>query len=428
MVFLAFTDLFLSLTRLPPAVNVLLQKDFKDNLAVVYFGFWMTANFSINAMLCNEVFVLLRNTQKRRRIDPPSLKRVNIQALAAYLLGAIIAVTMYFTEFGFSLLLVVSVLLTTYIFGVTAVVWRRGYLRTTRDGTTVADRGTRVLAVFFFRFVWITVIFLLPGAALSPDLEDLGFSDDMTPTTFAFYLLSGLGPIATACCILTKPDCRKYIVKLVTLFYCTGFDCNKRGTANRTTKSKGSTLFTGSNHTGRSIFNGNNSFNPSKPFNGNKSFNSSTPSLGALPESIEIKNTPNRGNANESAIEPNNESLSEFWDAKAAGQLAEEKEREMSTIMEKDNSMKSKESSKSKDKKSTSMEKDNSMKSTRSSNDNERNNPTEDNNSERSRNSQEVWIKNCNGKDDAVASADADPEKLSMEDDTNDDDEEKNDP
>jgi len=228
LVYIAVTDLFLSLTRVSWVVHKLLGICNESKMEPLYPCVYFIANFSISAIVCYQIWVLLRSTQQGKRIDPPSLTRVNLQSSMAYLLAAIVGVATYYIKsyiIRYSMFTVAVLLPSIYIVAVSGLVWYHGYLRTKRNGTTsVNDRGTRVLAVFFFRIVWIFIIFFIPGVVVGLCNRLIGGWG--IPI---FYIFFGLQPIATACCVLTKPDCKKYILDFVTMSYlfpdanCCGF-------------------------------------------------------------------------------------------------------------------------------------------------------------------------------------------------------------
>lgn len=172
-------------------------------------------NLWINAVVVYEVLALLRATNNARRINQPSLMKVNLQA-GGVILGAVLvdvvltyAVSTYASYL--SVLLVFYCIPILFVIGVTIFVKYKNYLPPS-NGTTPRDKAVRGLALFFFRVIIVFFVVWIP-------IMTLQFFYSYAVIIVQMVLV-GLHPILNFCLILTKPDVKKYITDLVTFTYC----------------------------------------------------------------------------------------------------------------------------------------------------------------------------------------------------------------
>ncbi len=191
-------------------------------------------NLWINAIIVYQVLVLLRASKQSKRINQPSLMKVNLQA------GSVIV--------GMILLTVIPMLVPTsytvlisiwyglyfipiiFVIGVTIFVKYKDYLPPS-NGTAPRDKAVRGLALFFFRVILVFLVIWIPIMALTmvnifTNLESSDqFRYDCTTNSASMFLI-GFQPILNFFLISTKPDVKKYIKDLVTLTYIFG-DSNR---------------------------------------------------------------------------------------------------------------------------------------------------------------------------------------------------------
>jgi len=203
-------------------------------------SFYTFSNICLNAIVTYQVLQILRGSRNATRIQPPTLQRVSLEAFLVYLLGIAVGVlaSISFSDLilgnlqrGISLVIVSGVFITIplgYVLFVSVLVWKKGYLRIPSQNASPRDRAMRELAIYFFRIVFIFVFLWFPAAIianLTATYELIGWS------MFTRVLLMGLQPILTTCAILTKADCRKYLLDLVTFSY-----CRRRGNVSNSNK------------------------------------------------------------------------------------------------------------------------------------------------------------------------------------------------
>jgi len=232
-------------SRFYPAVVVAppLNNDDLLNVELTIACSYICTNFYINAVICYEVLVLLRASRRAQRITQPSLTKVHLQVGAAFIIGTIAGVCIYFLQHAIlkaekngdnleksqmleitSLIFVILIALMSglpilYTFYVTFLIWLRGYIPSV-NGATASDRAMRELAIYFRRIIMVFIGIWIPALILT-------MSPFWLDNTWGFVVgtwLVAIQPILTFCMILTKTDARKYIWDLVTLSYLFG-DC-----------------------------------------------------------------------------------------------------------------------------------------------------------------------------------------------------------
>jgi len=195
---------------------------------------YQCTNFYINAVICYEVLFLLRASRRAQRITQPSLTKVNLQVGAAFIMGTITAVSMYFLIYGetnaymnenwekgamlsrifwpvYYILVGLPFLYSCYV---TFLIWLRGYIPSV-NGATASDRAMRELTIYFCRIIMVFIVIWIPVHLL----QRWGAWFESSWVTVVIFWLLAIQPILTFCMILTKTDARKYIWDLVTLSY-----------------------------------------------------------------------------------------------------------------------------------------------------------------------------------------------------------------
>lgn len=225
LVYLAYMDLVMMLWEITMFGSIINQSikpfflpplvfpvgDIAEGIIVALYG---CANMTINVIIAYEILVLIQTSHREKRIDPPSLKRVNLQAGTAIFISVIYAVIIFLVPKAFAAAAAGLIFLLTfgYILYVIILIWWRGYLQVS-DETSVKDRAMRELALYFFRIVAVYALARLPSLIFAV-MPGLGKSWEM----FLAYCLMAVQPTLTFCLMLIKPDVRKYMLQLVTLY------------------------------------------------------------------------------------------------------------------------------------------------------------------------------------------------------------------
>lgn len=196
---------------------------------------YMNANLWINAIVCNQVLLLLQSSRRGLKMDQPTIARVSLHCGVVYFFSAITFVMTFFLwkaannvatdgDAKTSMILGLVPILwfffaifgapIAYVIYVTFVVWCRKFLPSLYYASA-KERAMRGLALYFFRIVGVFIGVWIPSIALR-------VYGDMTGSEWAIFLqgfTAAIQPIATTCVVLTKNDTRKYILRLVTLSY-----------------------------------------------------------------------------------------------------------------------------------------------------------------------------------------------------------------
>lgn len=203
---------------------------------------YMFANMWINAIVSHQVLVLLKTSQRARRINQPSLTRVNLQVGVIYFVAAIIGCALYFvyepawrarnngdisklekldSRMRIPIYTLLILLPSGYVIYTAIHIWWRGYIPSSK-GANSRKRAMRELAFYFCRIVavflgiWMPRFFLVTYA----DASGKKWADMLA------VCITAIQPILTTGMILTKSDVRNYIRDLVTLSYIFGdFTC-----------------------------------------------------------------------------------------------------------------------------------------------------------------------------------------------------------
>ena len=222
LIYLAIPDLVLNLYFLIEIpMKQASQQISNRSILVELIGATTVANVWLNTIILHQVLVLLQNAHDARRVQPPSLKRVTLQAGAVCCLAVLNGLQTYYTEpFNGGIKGLVSLavgLLTTTIpigYGIYVgiLVHRRGYLRT--ENGSVATRAVKEVAIYFFRIVWIFIGVWIPALVLLAT----GFFLGQAWSAWMSLLLIPIQTIVSTCVILTKSDVRKYVSDLLSLY------------------------------------------------------------------------------------------------------------------------------------------------------------------------------------------------------------------
>jgi len=209
---------------------------------------YIFANMWINAILSYEVLVLLKSSRQARKINQPSLKRINLQVGGVCLLAAVLGgIVCYaykpawearnngsFVEYenidaklrypAYVLLLGLPLF---YTIGVALVIWWKGYIPkkngSGRGSTTTnaRDKAIRELTFYFLRIVLVFLGIWIPRGFFLTYADESGKKWS--------YLIAecvvAIQPILSFGMMLTKSDVRKYLWNLVTLSYVGGGTC-----------------------------------------------------------------------------------------------------------------------------------------------------------------------------------------------------------
>jgi len=229
VIYLAIPDLgFLLyfLSQVGRAIHQTLLQEWKEVFDFLVFAYVYT-NMCINAIVCYQLLLLLRNSHSGQRTNPPSLLRVNFQCGAVYVLSVAYS---WFNRYGrprleassLPALVVTAIndvssgLLMIFPFGyilyVSLVVWYRGYIPS-KTGAIQHDRAMRQLSIYFFRILGIFLVVWLPFLVALVSISQFSW------LPFVLNLAPPIQAMLTTCAILTKDDVRNYIWDLVTLSY-----------------------------------------------------------------------------------------------------------------------------------------------------------------------------------------------------------------
>lgn len=216
LVYSALADLFYVLVEI---ISYAMDVDVVNG----YHWLMVETNLWINAAIVYEVLVLLRASKSARRINQPSLTKVNLQ-VGAILVGMILYGVLWYLFPAFFwddrniiqwLVYFIPIL---YVIGVTIFVKCKAYLPPS-NGTTPRDKAVRGLALFFFRVSLIMLYIWIPYLIMKLVFIHTPFDSAIN---VSHLYLPALQPIANFCLILSKPDVKKYIINLVTLSYIFG--------------------------------------------------------------------------------------------------------------------------------------------------------------------------------------------------------------
>ena len=194
LVYLALPDLLYSLYRIGTNVRAGEWKSKSRDPSLSLVTPYLYINLWINAIVAYEVLGLLKASRSAQRVEQPSVRRVTLQAGSVYLCSdtysmvAWVTVRVYsgnttFLTVIYTVAIVAPIL---YVVYASFLVWCRSYLPSlhfprppsvtsnssissstsaVRD-RAVRDRALRVLAVYFFRVIYVFLAVWLPGIVL----------------------------------------------------------------------------------------------------------------------------------------------------------------------------------------------------------------------------------------------------------------------
>ena len=211
-------------------------------------GSYIAANLWMNAVIVYQVLILLKSSCSARRINQPSLKRVNFQAgtivVVAAILGYITSILekevrkatvnedvrkmRIFRPLFFTLMGLMFIPPIIYVVCITILIRYRGYIPST-NGSAPRSKAMRELAIFYLRIIGVFFGVWVPSMLCL----DYSHSKNNSLVSLLAILVIAMQPILTFCAILTKSDARKYIYDLVTLSYLFG-DCTTRREKDKT--------------------------------------------------------------------------------------------------------------------------------------------------------------------------------------------------
>jgi len=195
---------------------------------------FLNANLWVNALMARQVLLLLKASLRARKINPPSLKRVNLEVAAVFTFASILGIIDYIirdqawkanvngNERRRKMLLMFLPFFCTfcgmvpvaYVCYLAFLIWRKGYIPPL-DGISAKGKAMRQLAIYFCRIIAVFLFCWMPGFFTANISQFMGSS-----WGFANCTLNGaIQSILSFGLILTKSDVQKYIWDLVTLSY-----------------------------------------------------------------------------------------------------------------------------------------------------------------------------------------------------------------
>lgn len=185
--------------------------------------FYAAANTWVNGLIARQVFVLLKNSKRRKRTSSPRLRRVFIEmsgvALFAIAAGvwAVFAICRGIFDFVTNprTAALVTSLTLFFIVGPPFLYLMYVCFRVWKDSLFPRHNSrTRTLALFFARIVICFVVFWVPAVLLF-SLEKHSTSSNGSMHYAGWYLQSVQGIVSTIICLL-KPDVKSAVVSFVT--------------------------------------------------------------------------------------------------------------------------------------------------------------------------------------------------------------------
>ena len=200
----------------------------------LFYIFSTTCNLYTNAFLTYELYMLLKNSNARKKQRSPTIARVTKQAMISYGLGLLIVVVHYIVArrlqegsrmwyilyLCFSLIYVVVVPLSVMVWICYQII-RQELLVSTKS---MYEGRLKILVVYFARIVLSDLLLWIPAAG---SYFVSFFLEHESPTKIITYnitlLFTAIQVIVTFGCSMTKPDARK----LVTDMICNWVYCRK---------------------------------------------------------------------------------------------------------------------------------------------------------------------------------------------------------
>ena len=217
LIFLSIPDALLDLGNVLWASNTLSGAHFPCHWRNAFLFFYAMANVMLNSVILRQVYILLRDSNKRRRFVPPRTQLVYKQAMVVFfcailfgIWGATSACGMVFPYDRANTQKIINVLTWTLMAAIplahfifTCVrVWRRRLL-------PKSDGRTRTMALYLLRVLVSFVLFFLP-CMIIVNLEWVGHNPRLHMNYLVRYL-SSLQGIVSVAIALTKPDVRRAV-------------------------------------------------------------------------------------------------------------------------------------------------------------------------------------------------------------------------
>ncbi len=219
-------------TNLVYTVTVIRAPDGPITYGYVFINMW------INIIIAWQVLDLLRMSRRAKRIQQPSLTRINIQVGVVFVIAILYGYVLHLLsdkatnagqngEFEIverlsTTVQVVWIFMLVFpvvcIGTICVVIWRGKYIPSLDTKNSAREKAMRQLLFFFLRIVAIFYGVWLPATVI--------VIAGIVRFTAWYYLLAwcllAIQPVLSACMIFTKGDVRKYILDLVTMHYCFG--------------------------------------------------------------------------------------------------------------------------------------------------------------------------------------------------------------
>ena len=187
-----------------------------------------TANMCMNVVVASEMYFLLRDSHGRKRRDPPSERRVAIQAMAVFIWSVVVfsmrfciqtqlsekITANFFTCFFFMISAGIPILVLGFI---CFLIWHREYM------PSIGGR-MRELSLFYGRIVFIFLLIWLPGILLvsvggdpsGPSYLQDSKEQSVSRACFCIgLLLCSLQPTISTSLAMRKPDVKAAIYDLL---------------------------------------------------------------------------------------------------------------------------------------------------------------------------------------------------------------------
>ncbi|OEU06454.1 hypothetical protein FRACYDRAFT_254471 [Fragilariopsis cylindrus CCMP1102] len=202
-------------------------------------GFCTTTNLYLNALIANEIFTLLKNSNERRRCNPPTLRKATFKIVIVYSIAFLYFIIIgsmghrfrnnkwstFFLVFFYTMEIILP---TSYLVYVCITIWRQGLMKS-------LGGQLKALVLFFCGICSVVYLLWVPGHLI----YDLSFSIYFRRRSESQLLYSigilfcSIQVVVSAGIKLTKPDIRRKVTRLLTLSCCQQDDSQQRRTRNR---------------------------------------------------------------------------------------------------------------------------------------------------------------------------------------------------
>ncbi len=208
----------------PRYYSWLVESELSMSPYFLFSSFYSLANMWINAVICYEVWALLKSSEQHKKRASPTLKQVNLEAGSVFFLLITIAISFYYTneysglDVEDSLMKCISGMAYIPFFYIAYVSIRARKFVRSLGNSAVVDSGMRQLSIFFMRIVGVFILVWIPTTII---LLLIYFGSNFGyRIVMIVFVLMALQPIMTFVVILTKEDVKKYILDLLMFRYC----------------------------------------------------------------------------------------------------------------------------------------------------------------------------------------------------------------